>query len=183
MTMFKRKSTGISSFVCLFMLLLSGISRANENMLANVTLLCEGTISSNVEWNPVIRIMYARPPQNPAETLAYQDGKFVRYISLVKKNRPITIIWIDNIPHYTYSAEFIFNGVKSELRETVRFDNLTASYIKQTSSQEGKKSYTTTFSLNRYSGRFHIIKKSLNGLENSLVSSGSGLCKRTSRIF
>jgi hypothetical protein len=183
MTMFKRKSTCISSFVYLFMLLLSGISRANENVFSDVALLCEGTISSNVEWSPVIRIMYARPPQNPTETLAYQDGKFVRYISPVEKNRAITIIWVDNIPHYTYSADFIFNGVKSELRETVRIDNLTASYTTQTSSQEGRKSYTTTFSLNRYSGRFHISKRSLNGVENSLMSSGSGLCKKTSRIF
>jgi hypothetical protein len=183
MTLFKRKLTCISLFACLFLLMLSETSRANENVLTDVALLCEGTISSNVEWYPVIRIMYATPPQNPAESLAYIDGKFVRYTSPVDQNKPITIIWIDNMPHYTFSAEFVFDGVKSEFRETVRVNELNVSYIKQTLSQDRKKSYTTTFSLNRYSGRFHISKKSLNGAETSLVSSGSGLCKRTSRIF
>jgi hypothetical protein len=180
MTIYIKKLTCISLFA---FFIISETSRASEAIPNKVELLCEGTISSNVEWYPVIRIMHTAPPQNLAQSLEYQDGKFVRYISPFDQKKPLTIIWVDNIPHYTYSAEFFYDGIKSELHETVQVNELNVSYVRKSLSRETKKTYITTFSLNRYSGRFHISKKSSNGEENSLVSSGSGLCKRTSRVF
>jgi hypothetical protein len=181
MTIYLKKFTCISLFACFF--ILSETSRASEKIPNKVELLCEGTISSNVEWYPVIRIMYTKPPQNLAQSLEYQDGKFFRYISPFDQNKPLIIIWVDNIPHYTYSAEFVFNNIKSEIHETVQIDELNISYFRKSLSQGSKKSYITTFSLNRYSGYFQISKKSLNGDDKSSLSAGSGFCKRTSRIF
>jgi len=181
MTIYLKKFTFISLFVCFF--ILSETSRASENTPNKVELLCEGTISSNVEWYPVIRIMHTKPPKNLAQSLEYQDGKFFKYISPFDQNEPLIIIWIDSIPHYTYSAEFDFNNIKSEVHETVQIDELNINYVRKSLSQDRKKSYITTFSLNRYSGSYHISKKSLNGEDKSLLSAGSGLCKKTSRIF
>jgi hypothetical protein len=127
--------------------------------------------------------MHVTPPKNLAQSLEYQDGKFVRYIGSFDQNKPLIIIWVDNIPHYTYSAEFVFNNIKSEIHETVHIDELNISYVTKSLSQDREKSYITTFSLNRYSGNFNIIKKSLNGENESLLRAGSGLCKRISRIF